>query len=497
MSNLKTELARARSRGVPLVAVRTADQPAALASIAEGCAPAPVVCADPVLGLRACNEAGQAAAAAMLGELDPAMATDATTALTLASKLPEDGVLVLLAGDRAMAEPRPAVAALLLRDAFASTGRTLIILGASFAPAAELGSDVYVIDDDLPDETERRLAIARLLADAGKAQDSATVAAAVGYTRGLSRFAVEQTVALALNGQGLDLAVLARVWREAIDRTPGLRVESTGEGSMDAIAGLEALKGHATRVTGGKARPDVVVWVDELEKCVAGSAGAVADSSGASQAVLGAILTAMEQGGAEGLIMVGPPGTGKSLSATTIGAAAGVPTIQLQPGRLKGSLVGQTEEQADRAMAVLRSMGGRAYWVATSNGLGTVPPELLRRFTDGVWMVDLPAAAERKALWTMYLGKWKLADKPPAPTADVGYAGADIRNVCRTAWRDGSTIADVMASYVPASKATEQGIKSLRNQASGAYRSASYQGAYRIPGEEPTAAPSPTRKLKV
>ena len=497
MANLTTELARARSRGVPLVAVRTADQPAALTAIASASAEVPVVCADPVLGFRACNEAGQTAVAAMLGDLDASMASDITTALTLGVKLPEDGVLVLLAGDRALSEPRPAVAALLLRDVYASTGRTLVCLGASFSPAAELGSDVYVIDEDLPTEVERRESIVRVLSDAGKPQDAATVDQAVGYTRGLSRFAVEQTVALALSKTGLDLAVLARVWREAIDRTPGLRVESTGEGSMDSIAGLDTLKGHATRVTGGKARPDVVVWVDELEKVLAGSAGAVADSSGASQAVLGAILTAMEQGGAEGLLMVGPPGTGKSLSATTIGAAAGVPTIQLQPGRLKGSLVGQTEEQADRAMAVLRSMGGRAYWVATSNGLGTVPPELLRRFTDGVWMVDLPGPEERQALWGMYLARFKLRDKAPPSTSDVGYAGADVRNVCRTAWRDGSTVAEVMASYVPASKANEAGIKSLRNQASGAYRSASYQGAYRIPGEEPTTAPAKGRKVNV
>jgi len=42
--------------------------------------------------------------------------------------------------------------------------------------------------------------------------------------------------------------------------------------------------------------PDVVVWVDEAEKSLAGSAGAVADSSGASQAVLGALLTAMAEG---------------------------------------------------------------------------------------------------------------------------------------------------------------------------------------------------------
>ena len=33
------------------------------------------------------------------------------------------------------------------------------------SPAAELGSDVHVLDDTLPDEAERRSAIERLLAD--------------------------------------------------------------------------------------------------------------------------------------------------------------------------------------------------------------------------------------------------------------------------------------------------------------------------------------------
>lgn len=493
---LLDDVKRARSRAIPLVAVRTADQPAALATLAA--LDAPVVACDPVTGMRGANETGRAAAAAMLGDLDPSMAADTTTALTLAGQAPEDTLVVLLAGDRALAEPRPAVAALLLRDSYASTGRTLVSLGAGWTPAAELGSDVYVLDDPLPSADERRVAVTSLVEGAGLPAVPAELDAAVQYTRGLSRFACDQTVALALNGKGLRLDVLAKVWREAIDRTPGLRVEASGEGSsLEAIAGLDALKGHARRLTGGRARPDVVVWVDELEKVVAGATGAVADSSGASQAVLGAILTAMEQSQAEGLIMVGPPGTGKSLSATTIGAAAGVPTIQLQPGRLKGSLVGQTEEQSERAMRVLAAMGGKAYWVATSNGLATVPPELLRRFTDGVWMVDLPDASERAALWAMYLARFELpASQAPAPTSDVGYAGADVRNVCRTAWRDGVPVAEVMASYVPASRANQAGIESLRRQASGAYRSASYAGAYRLPAEEPTAAPA-GRKLKL
>lgn len=489
------KLKAARARAVPLVAVRTADQPAVAMAISEAFE-APVVLCDPVTGLRAGNEAGDGAIATMLDGLDPAMAGDPVTALTIAVAAPEDTVLVLLAGDRALSEPRPAVAALLLRDTFAQTGRTLVCVGASWSPAAELGSDVYVIDDDLPDEAARREAIARLLSDASIDVSEQDLTAAVAYTRGLSRFAVEQTVSLSLTKAGLDIETLSGVWRETIDRTAGLRVLSTGvSANLADVAGLGEWKSHASRLMGGKGRPDVIIHVDEIEKALAGASGATADSSGASQATLGEMLKAMEDSKAEGALMCGPPGGGKSLCAQTIGAAAGVPTIQLSPGALKGSLVGQTEEQAARAMQVIRAMGGRAYWVATSNGLASIPPELLRRFTDGIFMVDLPDSDELAALWRMYLAKYELTDEPPADAP--GYSGADVRNVCRTAWRDEIPVAEVMACYVAASAANKEGIDALRRTAHGAYRSASYPGPYRLPSEATAATAKRGRKLNL
>jgi hypothetical protein len=494
---LTEQLTKARARAVPLVAVRTADQPAAVLAIAEAFAESPVVLCDPVTGLRAANAPGKDAVAAMLGELDPAMAGDTVTALTMAQQAPEDTIVVLLAGDRALSEPNPAVAALLLRDAYAQTGRTLVCLGSGWQPAAELGSDVHVLDDDLPDEAERRASIERLLSDAEIDVTESELAEAVAYTRGLSRFQVDQTVALSLNGNGLQVDVLSRVWCEAINRTPGLRVLSTGQtANMDDVAGLDALKAHARRLTNGKGRPDVIVFVDEIEKVLAGSSGAVADSSGASQAVLGGMLSSMEDSKSEGLTAVGPPGGGKSLFATTIGAAAGVPTVQFSPGQVKGSLVGQTEQQVAQVFSVIEAMGGRAYYVATSNGISTIPPELQRRFTDGTWMVDLPSQDERKALWAMYLAKFELSDEAPTAADSSGYSGADVRNVCRTAWRDEVPVAEVMAGYVPSSRSNRDGIEALRRQAHGAYRSASYAGAYRLPADE-SPATAKGRKLNL
>ena len=47
---------------------------------------------------------------------------------------------------------------------------------------------------------------------------------------------------------------------------------------------------------------------------------------------------------ARGIVLLGPPGTGKSAVAKALGNETGRPTLILDPGSLMGSLVGQTEE---------------------------------------------------------------------------------------------------------------------------------------------------------
>jgi hypothetical protein len=173
-----------------------------------------------------------------------------------------------------------------------------------------------------------------------------------------------------------------------------------------------------------------------------------------------------------------------------------VPTLELQPGRIKGSLVGQTEEQAERCFASLASLAGRAYWVVTCNGIASLPPELLRRFTDGIWFVDLPSAAEREAIWRVHLGAYE----HPADARyqqDHTWTGADIRNVCRTAWRTGRTPSQVGAEHVPSSRASAELIERLRAQAAGRYRSASLPGAYVPPADDAPVLPTQGRKIRL
>jgi hypothetical protein len=496
-----SEVRRARNKGVPLVAVRTSDQPEAARLLCEAAeAGEPIVLADPIRGFVAGNKAGREAMATMLGDLDPAMAADPVTALSVAAAAPEGTVLVLLAGDRALAEPKPACAAMLLRDTFKANGCTLVALCASWAPAAELGSDVLVFDDEAPDDAERRTIAERVVDNARQDCPELPVTesdydAMIRFTRGLARFPVEQTIALSLNGKGVKRDVLERVYREAVAQIPGMRIESMGDGDGDgSIAGYDYLKAFAARKARGKIRYDVLMWVDEGEKLFAGTNG---DTSGASQAITGGFLTCLEQTKGQGILLAGPPGAGKSNAARAIADVLGVPCVQNDINRLKDSLVGGTERNVARWAAGVRVIARNAYWVMTVNQINGLPPEIIRRFTDGTMMVDLPSPDERVAIFRMYMRIYGLPGDPPSASSTIGYSGADVRNVCREADNASMPLAEVMAEYVPSSLAAMPVIESLRRQANGAWRSASYPGPYRIPDQETPSAAKGARRMNL
>src|SRR5262249_20056583 len=56
---------------------------------------------------------------------------------------------------------------------------------------------------------------------------------------------------------------------------------------------------------------------------------------------------------ARGVLLLGVPGTGKSAFAKALGNEVGRPTIILDLGKLKGGLVGLTEERTRQALRIL------------------------------------------------------------------------------------------------------------------------------------------------
>jgi ATP-dependent 26S proteasome regulatory subunit len=114
-----------------------------------------------------------------------------------------------------------------------------------------------------------------------------------------------------------------------------------------------------------------VLWVDEIEKGLAGSAGAAVTDSGVSARVFGALLTWLQEKTAP------------------------------------------------------------VFVVATANRIDALPPELLRkgRF-DEIFFIDLPSAAERREIFRIHISKRQrdpqAFDLDALSTAAEGFSGAEI-----------------------------------------------------------------------
>jgi len=251
----------------------------------------------------------------------------------------------------------------------------------------------------------------------------------------------------------------------------------------------------------------------------------------------------------KGLALIGIPGTGKSLSAKMIASLWQLPLIRMDVGALFGGLVGQSEENVRRALALaetispcvlwidemekalstgsssgdsgtsMRVFGSLLSWmqdkkkpvfvVATANDVGKLPPELLRRGRfDEIFFLDLPTTEERKEIFAVHLRKRKRKvgayDLQRLAAASEGYVGAEIEqaviDAMYVAFNDTSqpkrdfTTEDVLSAIgrqVPMSQSQRENINYLRQWLQdGRAVSASYS-------EDDSAAPERTMAIQL
>jgi AAA+ superfamily predicted ATPase len=234
----------------------------------------------------------------------------------------------------------------------------------------------------------------------------------------------------------------------------------------------------------------------------------------------------------KGILLLGLPGTGKSLGAKAIAAALGLPILRLDMGALFGSLVGQSEANMRLAIETAEAMageGGVILWIdeidkgiggasgGTQDGgtsdrvLGTMltwmqdktspvfiyatandpyrlsasDGALVRkgRF-DEMFFVDLPTPQEREAIWKLKLKAAGISDLfDQALVVDSsGFTGAEIESVVLEArWNAfdegrAAFVVDLqmaLESTVPLSSTMEDKINSTRKWAAGRCRPAS------------------------
>lgn len=383
------------------------------------------------------------------------------------------------------------------RDAFEPYGITLVLLCPSITLPQELKNDVVIISEPLPTHAELDWILKKISKDAKLDEEKITDRELIVDTMtGTSAFGARQILAMSVTKDGIDADQLWERKRKVIEATPGLSVWKGGE-TFNDLGGLENLKQFLTRIlTSGNTPVRAILFLDELEKSLAGAAG---DLSGTSQDQLGALLTTMQDQNIPGMILLGPPGTGKSSIAKAAGNVANAPVIACDLGAMKGSLVGQSEQQIRSALQVFHAISdGKGLAIATCNKLASLPPELKRRFSLGTFMIDLPSQSERTMIWKLWSKHYSLdCAIKDLPNAEE-WTGAEIKACCDVAFRTGLTMREAAAFIVPVSKSSPESVQQLRQLANGRFINAHKPGIYQYSEfSAETKAETATRKMQL
>lgn len=489
-NDLVRRFREARRANTPLISIATPDQFATVRLLAKngngGSTPTPKITWNLADGFAPVNFGDELSIRAIAEATGGKPSADPNAAMTMAVKMPEQTILFFHNAQRFIAESVSGSIQLVqrisnLRDKWKVDRRTLVLLGPNVPLPPELANDVIELDEPLPGESELKM-ICRYQADEWEdkmewevTDDLLTRAAAA--LKGCSAFGAEQLFSMAVRKTGIDFSDLNRSVEKVIEQTKGLSYE-TGTETFDDIGGLEFAKTFGRRLFAGPRRPSLVVRIEELEKVMGGAAG---DLSGTSQDALQVLLSEMEDRGYSGLLSVGCPGAGKSLFSKSLANTFGVRPLRLDVNATRGSLVGQSGQQIRAAMKIINTIGGRdVFFVASVNRLDSIPPELQRRFRFGIWFFDVPSDRDRAAIWAIQRHKFQIADDDETPD-ERDLTGADIRNICETAYSLGCSLREALDYVVPLKVQSPDAIEAARKQAVGRFLNANIGGVYQMP----------------
>lgn len=175
----------------------------------------------------------------------------------------------------------------------------------------------------------------------------------------------------------------------------------------------------------------------------------------------------------KGILLLGVPGTGKSLCAKAVSKEWRLPLLRMDPAKLYSKYIGETESKFNKAMQISERMAPLILWIdeiekafasggegdggvskrvigsflswmqerkgdvfviATANDVEQLPPEFLRkgRF-DEIFFVDLPDFISRKEILNIHLKRRELSSEAlnleKLSELTDGYSGAELEQV--------------------------------------------------------------------
>lgn len=212
---------------------------------------------------------------------------------------------------------------------------------------------------------------------------------------------------------------------------------------------------------------------------------------------------------AKGIILVGPPGCGKTSLAEAVVGETGKFGISVDMGKLFSKFIGETDKNIDYAIDIIKSIGNcvvlidemeksfagasssgdndsgttrRAlskwlnflqnrpegiYIIATCNSFKGMPPEYLRpgRWDTSPFYMDLPNATVRKAILKHYAAKKEVKLNSIDKSNLDNYSGAELEAIINIMAMTKQSFKDSLNFVIPIAKTMPNEINELRTWA--------------------------------
>jgi hypothetical protein len=420
---------------------------------------------------------------AVAGQADAA-GTDPLAAIRSINAVatPEGTAILVLQNFHRFTQSAEIVQALAQQIVAGKQNRTfVVVLSPIVQIPVELEKLFAVVEHELPDRAQLAGIAEGIATEPGELPAGAEHERILDAAVGLTRYEAEAAFSLSLVREGRLTAETLWEQKSQMLKKSGLLSLYRGGEDFSRLGGLTALKAFCKRSLLARRRENPVVRP-------------------------------------RGVLLLSPPGCGKSQFCKSLGKEVGRPVLNLDVGSLMGSLVGQSEERTRQALRIVDAMApcvvmidevekafagasgsgdsgvsarmfgaflswlndheSDAFVVCTANDVSRLPPEFARseRF-DGIFFLDLPGRNEKDAIWNIYLDLFQI-DRSQRRPDDANYTGAEIRSCCRLAALLDLPLVQAAQNVVPVAVTAAESVDRLRNWASGRCLNADQPGIY-------------------